>query len=272
MFVTVWRIMYTLLYMDIKNHHPELIRLGLTDAQVAIYSTLLRNGLMLGRNIVLKTGIKKGLVYKTLEQLIEMGLVEKKDRPNKASLFFPAHPRTLEQLAQEKRQEADESELLLGNIMGNMVSQYNLLKGKPNVQFFEGFEGITRVIYDNLDSETPILGYFDTDAISSHYQEIDIEYRKKRHSKKVLKKMIFPGTAQAERDAQHLSDEYSEVRLLETIPAFATVLQIYDNKVSYITLEEGRQVGIIIEDPAIYQMHVGLFETHWAQAQNPKTK
>jgi hypothetical protein len=49
---------------------------------------------------------------------------------------------------------------------------------------------------------------------------------------------------------------------------FATVMQIYDNKVSYITVNPQKMVSIIIEDKHITQMHRTIFEYMWQKTQS----
>jgi hypothetical protein len=46
-------------------------------------------------------------------------------------------------------------------------------------------------------------------------------------------------------------------------PHFQSVMQIYDNKVSYITLTDDYLVGIIITDQYIADTHKYLFESLW---------
>jgi hypothetical protein len=48
---------------------------------------------------------------------------------------------------------------------------------------------------------------------------------------------------------------------------FNSVMQIYDGKISYITLSKTSKIGVIIEDKNIYQMHKSLFEYIWSKAE-----
>ena len=56
----------------------------------------------------------------------------------------------------------------------------------------------------------------------------------------------------------------TEVRYIDyKLPPFSAVMQIYDNKISYLTLKPKSMVGIIIEDEMIASMQKGLFEYNW---------
>lgn len=47
-------------------------------------------------------------------------------------------------------------------------------------------------------------------------------------------------------------------------------MQIYDNKISYITLEPKRMMGVIVEDRHLYEMHLYFFEYIWRHAAEPE--
>lgn len=40
-------------------------------------------------------------------------------------------------------------------------------------------------------------------------------------------------------------------------------MQIYDNRISYQTIERENKIAILIEDKNIYQMHKSFFEFMW---------
>ncbi|TAN58360.1 hypothetical protein EPN15_01360 [Patescibacteria group bacterium] len=57
-----------------------LTQAGLTENQALIYEILVKNGLMPAGAVCKKTPLKRGLVYKILDELTEIGLVEKKGK------------------------------------------------------------------------------------------------------------------------------------------------------------------------------------------------
>jgi len=50
--------------------------------------------------------------------------------------------------------------------------------------------------------------------------------------------------------------------------SFHAVMQIYDSKISYITLSDKSIIGVIIADQTIYQMHKSIFEYTWSTAKS----
>lgn len=243
-----------------------LIQAGLTKDQAAVYQVLIQGGLTLARAINQKTGLKRGLVYKILEQLIELGLVEKREDLGKIALFAPTHPGILKKLIENRVQSMKNAEVALDGVMGKLVSDFNLISGKPNVQFFEGTAGIIKIADDSLTSTTEILSFIDNEAVNKYAPEINAEYVKRRRKEGIKKKMISVDGDYIRERIKGFDPETTEVRVIPKNFGFTTVMQIYDNKISYLTLDERRRVGVIIESPEIYQMHKTLFENTWDQA------
>ena len=126
-----------------------LMDCGLSAEQVKVYLFLLKNGQAPAKRIATATGVGRTLTYKVLEQLIALELVEKKDNITKVTFFFPAHPQGLKELAAKKLQTTEQATANLNSIYGALTSEFNMLLGKPNVQFFEGVEGLKK-IYDDI--------------------------------------------------------------------------------------------------------------------------
>ena len=209
------------------------------------------------------------MVYKTLEQLIEMGLVEKKDNIGKIALFSPLHPNVLRKILEKKDQEIKAVEMSLNSVINKLSSDFNLISGRPNVQFFEGLEGMKKVLEDSLSTQTEIYSYADIEAIQKYFPDVNAEYVKKREKFNIKKKVILLDTPFARNFVKDYYKNVTDTKFIntKTVP-FQTVMQIYDNKVSYITLSDKEIVGVIIEDKHIYTMHKDLFEYTWENAEN----
>ena len=164
-----------------------LNQIGLTKEQSVVYQALIQGGLIPARGITQKVGIKRGLVYKVLEQLIEMGLAEKRDNVAKIALFSATHPNNLKNIIEKRNQEIKNAEVSLDSIMNKLTSDFNLVSGKPNVQFFEGMEGMKKVLEDSLSSQTEIYSYADIEAIQKYIPDINADYVRKREKFNIIK-------------------------------------------------------------------------------------
>ncbi len=244
-----------------------LVDLGLTKDEATIYSSLLEYGQMPARTVALRSDIGRQLTYKILDDLIEKGIVEKKETGTKILLFAPVHPRELEKLLEKKKEEVKNTENALSESLGGMISKYNLFIGKPNVQFFEGLEGVMKVAQDSLNSKTDICSFVDTEAVLAIYPELNKEYVSKRLKNDVKKKIISTDSPLLREIVKHDDKNFTEQRIVKKKIHFATVVMIYDNKVSFITLDPKKNIGIIIEDPDIYKTNKAIFDYIWDGAE-----
>ena len=244
-----------------------LVNLGLTEDEATIYNSLLEYGQMPARTVALRSSIGRQLTYKILDDLIKKGIVEKKETGTKILLFVPVHPRELEKLLEKKREEVKNTEKALEESLGGMISKYNLFIGKPNVQFFEGLEGIKNVALDSLNSKTNICSFIDTDVLLDIYPELNKEYVSKRLKNNVKKKIISTDSKIVREIAKNDDKNFTEQRIVKHKIQFATIVMIYDNKVSFITLDPKKNIGIIIEDPDIYKTNQAIFDYIWEGAE-----
>lgn len=243
-----------------------LIQAGLSEEQALTYQALLDKGPQKASNLSSWTGIKRGLTYKILQELENMRLVEKKEPATGVATFFPLHPNALLDGLEKKKQEIDRSKEVLNHSLSSLISKYNLQYNKPTVRFFEGLSGIRTVLFDSINSKTEILTYADNEAFNTLYPNINKEYVTARKGSKIKKRIISVDTPYIRELAKSDDPEFTQRMVLKQSFNFATAMQIYDGKVTYITLEKERMIGVIIEDTSIYEMHRALFEAHWNQA------
>lgn len=249
-----------------------LINIGLTPEQAKIYGLLLELGSSPARKITLKAGIKRGLVYKVLDQLTKIGLVEKNDKQAKITLFSAMHPSSLREFANKRKTEMENAEKSLGGVIGQMSSAYNLISGKPNVQFFEGSEGVRQVSFDALEGgHDEILEYIDNESVVKYVAELNNEYASERKKRGIRKRMLCVDTPFARNRIKSFDPEFTEARITKATFASA-VMQIYGNKVSTVTLNENRMIGVIVEDKEISDMNRAIFEVMWQNAEPVDTK
>jgi len=243
-----------------------LIQAGLTNDQAIMYEAFLKNGVMPASKAALKAGIKRGLGYRIIEQLVAIDLLEKIDR--KVAVFAPNHPSKLTDFLHTKENVIKTSEAALQGVLGSMVSDYNLTTGKPNVRFFEGFDGVRKVLEDSLQSKEEILSYADILVINKYISDINGWYVAQREKKNIKKRAILIDSPEARKILAGYHRAITDNRLLKLeTPLFESIMQIYDGKVSYITLSDDQMIGIIVEDRAVYEMHKALFNVTWSKAE-----
>ncbi|OGG52463.1 hypothetical protein A2851_05505 [Candidatus Kaiserbacteria bacterium RIFCSPHIGHO2_01_FULL_53_29] len=248
-------------------YQESLKQAGLGKDQAAIYEALVKMGPSPASDIAFSAGIGRPLAYKVLDELIEIGLVEKKEEPKKVARFIPAHPLKLKEVVEKRLALAQGAQTALDGVLGKLTSDFNLQSGKPGVQFFEGREGVLELLWDSLNTKGEIYTYAD-ETVERYAAKENEEYVRARIKKGISKKILMPDTAATRRELLARPLPLTEIRLLRSTdaPLFNAVIEIYENTVSHLTFSEQSITGTLMRDPTIYRLHKYLFETAWRSA------
>ena len=239
------------------------MKIGLSESQAKIYSLLITTGKLKGSEIAKEIKISRQLTYKLLDELINLNIVIKEDIQGSASTFSASHPSKLESLLNKKEVEIKKAQNELSLTIENLTSDYNLLSGQPGVQVFEGEAGVKKVLEDSLKTKGEILTYADVEQVINSISKINDDYVKTRTKLGIKKRALVLDTEFARRYMEkNSSRKVTDTRFLsnkDTIP-FSAFVEIYDDKVSYITFKNGNLIGIIIQNESIAEMNKYLFE------------
>lgn len=236
---------------------------GLTDGEIKIYEVLLNQGGLFAGQIIKSTGIKRGDCYNKIYDLVGKGLITESEK-NKKKYFELSSPETVESYLEKQVEVLESTQKEVKSILPNLISTYNLAYHKPGVKFFEGEEGMRKIMEDSLTAESAIDSYSDIEAVDQFLGKINKDYVKKREKLKKAKRLIIEDTAYNRKVFGKLDPKTSNVRFIKNFKGrFSAAMQIYDNKVSYLTLKPETMMGIIIEDKIIADMHRKLFEVMW---------
>lgn len=237
---------------------------GFSQLQAEVLQYLIEKGENKANVIAKAIQRPRGVVYRALDDMVALGLAEKLEKVGQVTRFRADHPSKIETIFEQRENEAQKQRQFFQETLPNLISSYNLAANKPGVRFFEGDEGIKTALYDTLTSRTEIYTYADIQAIEENLKEINAEYAKKRERQGVKKKIIVPNTEKNQKFFQGFNQETTEIKFIkkEYYP-FYSGMQIYDNKISYQTLEKANKIAVIIDDRNIYQMHKLFFEYMW---------
>lgn len=251
------------------TYQKELVEAGLSSDEALVYTTLLKKGVSQASTISRQLPISRPLVYKVLADLEKKELVEKIETNGSITRFAPGHPFKLREFAERRLKDAERSKSMLDNTMASLISEYNIATGKPGIRFFEGINGIKEVLDDTLSAQETILTYVDLEAIDTYIKEINATYSTQRERRGIKKRGLVIDSPYARKFLAEYHTTVTTTKLIrakDSVP-FSTVMQIYDGKISYITLTKERFIGIIIADQKIYGMHKYLFESLWERAE-----
>jgi hypothetical protein len=194
-------------------------------------------------------------------------LVEKQEKAGIAT-FVAVHPMKLKETIEKQRETAEKALSSLDTALPGLESAYRLASGKPGIQFFEGEAGVARVLNDTLSSTEEIYTYADLQSIETYVHDINQAYMKRRIAHKIPKKIIVPDMPETRVRLASYSQPYTEIRLASAagIAPFHSAMEIYDNKIGYITFEKGVLTASVIHDVALYRMHRFLFQSLWERS------
>ncbi len=258
-------------------HYKDLFTsLGLSNNEAIVYECLLKNGNSPAADIIKKTPLKRGVIYNALEDLIKKDLIGERrissggrQGAKKISQFGPNHPQKLEEYVENEKKRIAEMENNLNANFSAILSDFNLASGKPGVKFYEGIEGIKKVTEVSLTAKSTIYSYADIEAIEKYVSAINRDYVRKREKLGIKKRGIVIDSPFTRNYLKDYYREITDTRFIDhKLFPFNTVMQIYDGKISYVTLSEKSKIGILIEDANIYQMHKSLFEFAWTHAKS----
>jgi sugar-specific transcriptional regulator TrmB len=252
------------------------VGLGLNENEAVVYEYLLKHGKVKAGDIIKNTDLKRGAVYLVLADLVRKNLVSEakvgsKGLPGKAivSEFSPQHPENLRMYLENQEKKIHQANNVLESNLSMLVSDFNLVSGRPGVRYFEGLKGVKKVLWDTLTSKETLYSYSDIEAIVKYIDKVNLEYVKEREEREIKKKAILIDSPFARNYLGGYHTTITENKFVDAkLFPFNSLMQIYDGKVAYVTLSEKNMIGVIIEDKNIYQMHKSLFEFTWLHARD----
>lgn len=260
-----WRVSHS--FVERTPVEAELAQLGITKTLFNLYMAAAELGEAPIAEVAARAGMVRTTAYHALQRLEEEGLVEIQDRDGKRIVVAEDPRKFLER--GKARLQAIEA------LVPQMRSVYNRIKGKPQIRFFEGEEGIRTVLWESLAmTGTPkiLRGYLSMheleqtpglDEVERFLNErvqrgIELKVIRSRHRDV---QPIWP-TSRAERRELRYAPEGMEISM--------TTL-IFDNCVSLIS-SRNENYGLIIESEEFATMQRGLFDTVWGVcAASPRT-
>lgn len=247
-----------------------LVQAGLTPHQSAVYEALIHFGPQKATKLAFLAGVPRTLSYKVLDELEALGLVVKKDEPSKVSLFTPAHPLKLKELADRRLEEAKGAKNALEGALAKLVSDFNTVAGSPGVRILEGMAGVAELYEDQLNEAQPlrlIRSPLDHDAPG--FNELVKRQIGEQIKLKTPVRVISPrGSGTPHQIRVHNKEEKLIERRVMPAGTFQIPAEvaIYANKVA-LTAFEGPLVTTIIENTAIRLTFEIIFEYIWAKSE-----
>lgn len=244
-------------------HMENVLReIGLQDNEATVYLQLLKNPLQTAQQLATQTDIKRTNVYRILDALLEQELIIKDDSP--VSRFSAAEPQSLQKLLQRRQNTLKQTASSLSAVMPQLRSQYSLSLNKPGVVYMTGDDGLERLLFDMVNSQTEVLlvaGDEPRDADTrSRFRELIMQ----RKQNNVHTRALFHGGEHQARITHRFSERGFDVRFIGTTP-FDSEVVIYEDSVAFSVYDPSLIITIITNKDFANTMRT-LFEQLWCTA------
>ncbi|OGE77824.1 MAG: hypothetical protein A2751_02130 [Candidatus Doudnabacteria bacterium RIFCSPHIGHO2_01_FULL_46_14] len=232
-----------------------LEKLGLHAKEASVYLAALELGVASVESIAKKAGTKRPTTYLVLDDLQTRGLVSLVPRARK-TLYTAESPELI-------LTEINRKEELLKRFMPNLLAVYNAKKEKPQVQLYEGKQGL-RQVYDKIFS-SPAIDFFSTIRdVFAMFPDMPKLLRERVITKQTKVREIL---TQTPADIEYVSwikqHEYYQSRFApKSFPEFLTDSAIYGNHVAFFSFKPA-VFAVQIESREVSQSLRILFDMAW---------
>ncbi len=249
----------------------ELINAGLKEKEAVIYDVLLSSGNLPVNEIIKKTHLKRGIVYKSLYDLIDKGLVSE-DSSKKKLHFKAEHPFKLSDLVEQQYKEALKNQNTLSSILPQLVSSFKSAGNKPGIKVYEGVDGIKDVFMDIINTKEKVYSIRQTaDLYPGLYDWFQKVYKPLRRDKKIWTDVILTEeTPYATGYLLKEPEKYREIRYIkDSMLPKGIEMDIYGDKVAFINFTKDTDLfAIVIQNPLIVNTQKSLFSLAWETVGN----
>ncbi len=235
--------------------------LGLPPFSQKIYQSLLENGETTARFLSESLGITRPSTYDHLHILIKKGLVVEK-KVGSTTYFLPDDvkyiKRSLEDAIDDLKEKKQLFETMLPFLLKAGVTEH------PRISFFEGKEGVARIIYDALwcSGKTIYTLWPYEEMLGVVGEEVLLRFNKRRLQEKITIHSLWPHES---KDKEHIwkdNDVFTKRKKAPKGFDFTMGYTIYGDRVSFIA-SHNEGFGFIVHSKDFSDLMRTQFEFIW---------
>ena len=233
-----------------------LKKVGLNEAQAAVYECLLKNGALTPAELAEATGQSRENCYMVAKRLTELGLIEQTD--DKKATYRVLNPSSLETLAEKRRKVMAKNEKYVKDNISSLLDIFYANNEMPGARTLEGAEGIKEVYRDVLRVKKDVYllrteadtEFWEKDAKLNEFMD---EYRRQRVVAGIHTYALTPLVPKSLKHLKTGDDNawnFKRVWMPRDAYTAPTEVQVYGDKVALIAYGE-TEISTIITSPAI---------------------
>ncbi len=227
--------------------------IGLTNAEIKVYTSLLELGVAGAGNIIEKSGLQSSVVHMTLNNLINKGFISF-TKQGKKRIYQASNPKHILDYIEEKKNQFQK-------ILPELLQKQKISKEKPVAATFEGIRGIKELLFELLEAGGKEHHTFGSTKESLMLGDAFwINYHKQRAKKGIKAKLMFNESLKfwkAEKKYPKSEVKYTQVGfepLTETI--------IRNDKIGIIIWTE-KPIGVLIHNKIAAGSYDKFFQMLW---------
>jgi len=232
----------------------QLRAIGFNEKEAKVYLACLQLGQDTAFHISQKCGLKRSTVYFVLNELVERGLVSIW-KTKKATLFRAANPKKLFSRLKHKEET-------LAEIFPLLQSIYNFDEAKPNIEVFEGREGVRQIyaeVVEYLAKGKEIFCWGDVSHIWDILEDVTEKYLVQSRNKRYKIREIL-NKAEENKNPNH------KIRFLPEGSNFSGNDNIVFGDKLVIFSTQNKLFATVIQSQDISNSYRNLFELAWQSA------
>lgn len=219
-----------------KTPQALLQRIGLSEAEISIYSALLSKGAMSANELVRVSGGKRPTVYYAIRQLLDRGLV--REIPSSGVKRFQAEPpESIHRMLDTRAMELDQIRLEVDEMLPFFKATTAGIE-RPHVTFIEGVNAMKQAVMETLYIRSR---HIDTIAPKDNFfwqigQEFSQAYIDERVRRKITTRNLWEEPLKPEILTRSYKGR-SNIRIMPSMMhgKFSSTVFIYDDTVMYIS-------------------------------------
>jgi sugar-specific transcriptional regulator TrmB len=237
-------------------YESQLRELGLTNNEVNIYLSLLKQGTLSPSEIAEKLGLHRGYVYDSLKRMQEKDVIKPILKNNK-KFFEAANPKSIAELLKSKLENFQK-------IVPNLMSLSKTIENKTKVEIHKDKKAYAFILKDLVSTlkkndEIFMIGTYDKSLSGEVEQRYFEQYQIKINSKEIKKKII------TKTGSEKIKDKNTQYKELNEEYIGKTAQIIYKNKVALLVRDEPACL-ILIENKEVADTYKKQFELLWGVA------
>jgi len=230
--------------------------IGLTNAEIKVYLSLLELGTATASPIIEKSGLQSSVVHMTLNKLIDKGFVSFV-KEGKRNNYQASDPKHISEYIEEKKENFEK-------ILPQLLAKQRTAKQKPETITFKGIRGIKELLYDLLDTGGKEHHTFGSTKNSLILGDVWwVAYHRKRAQNGIYAKLLFNESLKSWAE----SKPYAKTELRYTKEGFEPLTEtiIRNDKIGIIIWTE-KPIGILIHNKDGAESYDKFFQVLWEAA------